>query len=133
MCIDPLGNTGDFVIGDVVQAIHQTNIGVEAQVKPELIPLLNRGIIRNPPITKFRGIKDSAAQYFHDFEHAKHLGSMFVTRCVYPGLESTDARPTVITSHDHRVYNVFSGKWVNCVFAARELTATILESKKAIK
>ena len=128
MCIDPLGNTGDFVIGDVLQAIHQSNIEKEVKVKPELLPLLNRGIIREPPITNFIKIRESASRYFHDFHEAKRLGSMFVIRCVFPGLESTDSRPTVITSHDQRVYSILSGKWVNCVYAARELATTFTDS-----
>lgn len=125
MCLDPLADTGLFVTGNVVHAIHSTNVGSRPDISPEIAPLLNRGIIKNPPITKFEEFRKSGAEFIPALAQAEHIGSMFVIRTVLPYMEETDARPTLINYIDERTINIFSGKIVNCVEAAERVVHMI--------
>lgn len=121
MCVDPLGKTGNFVLGNVVHAIHQTNIGKKPEYDKKFKSLLNRGIIRNPPITNFKKFIESGSEFIPALAKAKHVGSMFTFRTVLPYKEKTDERPTVVTKIDDKTVTIFSGKIGNCVEAAYEV------------
>lgn len=121
MCVDPLGRTGNFVLGNVVHAIHQTNIGKKPEFHKKFKPLLNRGIVRNPPVTNFRKFIESGSEFIPGLAKAKHVGSMFTLRTVLPYKEKTDERPTVVTKIDTNTVTIFSGKIGNCVESADEV------------
>lgn len=126
MCIDPLGDTGLFVLGNVVHAIHQTNIGKYPLIDNQFKNILNKGIIRNPEITNFQKFIQSGVEFFPELKKAEHVGSMFTIRTVLPNQDKTDARPTIVSSIDHRTIAIFSGKIANCVSAADEVAGMIL-------
>ncbi|HKY63906.1 MAG TPA: FAD-dependent oxidoreductase [bacterium] len=121
LCIDPVANTDTFVMGNVVHAIHHRNIGLHPELSPAYAPLLNRGVIAGPPITRIDDFLASAAVYFPGIGGAKHLGSMFTVRAVQPHREHDDARPTIVEELSDRVVTVFSGKIGTCVAAAEEV------------
>lgn len=123
-CIDPFGCTGLSVIGNVVHAIHHTNVGRHPEVPDELRPLLDRGVVERPPVTCFPEFAAAAAE-FVDVEGIEHVGSMFTIRTVLPGLDRTDARPTVVMRVDDRLVTVFSGKIGTCVHAGDEVAALV--------
>lgn len=125
MCIDPLADTDLFVLGNVVHAIHSVNVGSRPDISPEIAPLLNRGIIKNPPVTKFEDFRKSGSEFIPELAQAEHVGSMFVIRTVLPYMEETDARPTLVNYIDERTINIFSGKIVNCVEAAERVVHMI--------
>lgn len=121
MCIDPLGETGYFVMGNVVHAIHKTNIGIEPIIPDEYKPLLNKGIIKNPSITNFSKFIESAKEFFPEVVKAKHVGSMYTIRTVPPYRDHDDARPTIVEKISDRVVSVFSGKIGTCVGVAEQV------------
>lgn len=121
MCVDPLGRTDKFILGNVVHAIHHTNIGKKPEIPKKFSPLLNRGIIRNPPVTNFKKFLESGSEFIPALAKAKHVGSMFTFRTVLPYKEKTDERPTVVTKIDPKTVTIFSGKIGNCVEAAEEV------------
>jgi hypothetical protein len=121
MCFDPLGDTGMFVLGNVVHAIHHVSIGPVPDVPPELQALLNRGIVPNPAITNIERFVDAGLEHFEAFDEAEHVGSMFTIRAVLPGVDVTDARPTLVREIDDRTISVFSGKIDTCIRAAKEV------------
>lgn len=118
MCVDPLGATGNFLLGNVVHAIHQTNIGKKPEFDKKFKPLLNRGITCNPPVTNFKKFIESGSEFIPALAKAQHIGSMFTFRTVLPKLEKTDARPTLVTKIDDKTLTIFSGKIGNCVEVA---------------
>jgi hypothetical protein len=128
MCVDPFGRTGNFLLGNVVHAIHQTNIGRKPEFDKKFKPLLNRGVIRNPAVTNFKKFIESGSEFIPGLAKAKHVGSMFTFRTVLPKLEKTDARPTVVTKIDPKTVTIFSGKFGNCVEAAEEVLNIISEA-----
>ncbi len=127
MCVDPLGHTGNFILGNVVHAIHQTNIGKKPEYDKKFKPLLNRGIIRNPPVTNFKKFIESGIEFIPALAKAKHVGSMFTFRTVMPHKEKTDERPTIINKIDPKMVTIFSGKIGNCVEAAEKILLIVKE------
>ena len=125
MCIDPFGRTGLFVMGNVVHAIHQTNVGRVPDIDPAYRPLLNAGVIRRPPVTRIERFLAAAREFFHGVERAEHVGSMFTIRTVLPGKEATDERPTIVRRVSERLITVFSGKIGTCAQAASEVAALV--------
>lgn len=127
MCVDPLGSTGLFLMGNVVHAIHQTNIGKYPIIDDKFKSLLNNGIIKDPPITNFELFKESAIDFLPEIKSAEHVGSMYTVRTVLPYLDATDARPTIVEKISNNIINIFSGKISNCVEAANDV-AKIIEN-----
>jgi hypothetical protein len=125
MCIDPLGNTGYHVMGNVVHAIHNSNIGKFPIIPKEFKNLLNKGIISNPHITKIDKFISSAKKYFYGIENLEHIGSMFTFRTVLPDKEKDDARPTIVKKVSNKELLVFSGKIPTCVEAYKEIKKII--------
>lgn len=121
MCIDPYGLTGYSVLGNVVHAIHHTNIGKFPVIPDKYSNLLNNGIIKNPSITHFPDFIESGMKFIPELRNAKHIGSMFTIRTVLPNLEKTDARPTIVKKLSDKVISVFSGKIGNSVDAANQV------------
>jgi len=126
MSFDPLGDTGYAVMGHVEHAIHSWNVGEEPDVSEIVRPLLNRGIIKNPPITNARKFLKEGARFMPKLADAKHVGSMFTIRTVLPRVEDTDARPTIVNKVDERVISIYSGKIGNSVAAAKDVCSMIL-------
>src|SRR3990167_7530101 len=50
-CIDPYSDTGYHVMGNVVHAIHATNTGLHPEIPEKFLPLINRGVVKNPHTT----------------------------------------------------------------------------------
>lgn len=125
MCVDPFGSTGYFLLGNVVHAIHTSNVGTSPIVSSKFKNLLNRGIIKNPPVTNFKKFIDSASVFIPDISYARYQGSMFTIRTVLPNKDKTDERPTIVKQMDKKVITVFSGKLVSCVSAAIEVDRLI--------
>lgn len=121
MCIAPLGRTGLFVIGHVVHAIHRTNIGKFPEVPPQFEDLLDKGIIKNPPITNIKKFIEATTEFFPDVKDAEHVGSMYTFRTVPPYREYDDARPTYVDRITEKIVTLFSGKIGTCVDAAEQV------------
>ncbi len=118
MCIDPIGSTDHFVMGNVVFAIHATNVGLTPEVPEHVAPVLDSGVVPPPKFTRFGSFVESGRHFIPAMEQAEHVGSMFTVRTVFPNLEHTDARPTVVRAVDERVLSVLAGKLATCVDAA---------------
>jgi hypothetical protein len=124
-CFDPVAATDTFLLGSVVHAIHATTVGVFPLIPPSLFGMLDRGLRRRPPGSKFRAIVADGSQFFAGFQAAEHLGSYFTVRTVLPGHDSTDARPTYVRRLDHRTTYIFSGKLATCVRAADDVVRLV--------
>ena len=125
MCIDPLGDTGWHVMGNVVHAIHNTNTGKFPECDKKFDELLNKGIVENPSITNIDKFIDSAKKFFVDIDKVKHIGSMYTFRTVLPNRDNDDARPTLVEKTTDNIFSLFSGKIGTCVNAAEEIMEQI--------
>jgi len=127
MCLDPYGNTDYHVLGNVVHAIHSTNIGYEPIVGDKFKNYLNKGIIENTKVTNIDKFIDTGKNYFDGFEDLKHIGSMYTIRTVLSNREHDDARPTIVNRESDNIFSIFSGKIVTCVDATKQLIEVIDE------
>ena len=124
MCIDPLGDTDYHVMGNVVHAIHSTNVGKFPEYDLKFDELLNKGIIKNPSITNIDKFIESAKKFFVDMDKAEHIGSMYTFRTVLPNKDKDDARPTLVEKIDD-TFTLFSGKIGTCVDAVDQILEII--------
>lgn len=125
MCIDPYGRSGLSLMGHVVHAIHSSNVGERPEVPDAIEPLLDRGPVERPELTAFPRFVEAAAAFIPDASGIEHVGSMYTVRTVLPGLDETDARPTLVARHGERVVALFSGKIGTCVRAAQDLAEIV--------
>ena len=131
MCIDPFGSTGYHVMGNVVHAIHATNVGKFPEIPKKYAPHMNIGVV---PADKLKDVTNvdrfvkSASVFFKDMGAIEHIGSMFTVRTVLPERDHDDARPSFIKQHNDKVYSVFSGKITSCVDCAKNLKELLLKS-----
>jgi len=132
MCVDPFGDTGLFVLGNVVHAIHQTNVGKTPVANSDLDPYLDRGVIKNPRITNFNSFISSAIEFIPGLEAAEHLGSMYAIRTVLPDTDDTDERPTLVQQIEDKVITIFSGKIGTCVEAANQVVNIVNNKFKGV-
>jgi len=120
MCLDPYGQK-NHVLGNVVHAIHETNIGEEPIVSDELKQYLNKGVVEKPKHTNIDKFIETGKRFFKDFHKLKHIGSMYTIRTVQKNRDHDDARPTLVNHEGGNVYSLFSGKIDTCVDSANEL------------
>ena len=121
MCIDPYGKTGNSLLGNVVHAIHTSNIGQRPIVPDHIAPYLNKGIVNVRSLSNFDKFIESGKHYINELENCEYVGSMFTVRSVLPYVDDSDERPTIVTPMDGKFINVFSGKIDTCVQAADEI------------
>ena len=141
MCIDPLGSSDLHVMGNVVHAIHNSNIGHKPIIPDGYENLINKGLIKNPSITKINKFIESALNFFPDIDKAQHIGSMFTIRTVLPYKENDDARPTLVEWIGNNRLLVFSGKICTCVSASKtvlkciqdQISTDVSYSKKIVR
>lgn len=131
MCLDPFGRTGNFILGNVVHAIHETSIGkkpIWSKTDKKILGALDQGIVRlDEKTSKFKDFISSGKEFIPGLEMAKYRGSMITIRTVLPNLEKTDARPTLVNKVKDNIINVFSGKIDTCVKAANLVLEKIKE------
>ena len=129
MSIDPVGEKDIFIIGDVVNTVHERCVGKVPKFDPKFLTLLDKGIIKNPIITNKELFLKSASNFFPDVYKAKYFGSSFTIKTVLPNVDSSDERPTIIEKINDKIITVFSGKIPTCVDTANQVNLLIKNSK----
>lgn len=125
LCIDPYSDTSYHVMGNVVHAIHHANTGEAPVIPPGYEDVLNKGVIKNPPMSKVNKFLDAAKEFFPGIEESDHIGSMFTIRTVLPYRDSDDARPTIVDWLAPKKVGIFAGKICHSVAAARSARALL--------
>jgi|TARA_B100001013_G_scaffold80235_1_gene43186 hypothetical protein len=129
LSIDPVGTKNYFIIGDVVNTVHSRNIGKFPKIDAKFIPLLDKGLIKNPPFTNLNLFLKSGSRFFPKFNEAKYIGSSFCVKTVLPEVDSTDARLTLVEMIDKKIITIFSGKISTCIDAANQVEKLIKARK----
>jgi hypothetical protein len=130
MGIDPIGDTGMFIIGDVIHTVIQRSVGKYPIIDQEYLPLLNKGIINNPPVSKFKQFIESGIRFMPELKNATYVGSSFCIKATLPNVDKTDERHTLIDEINHKVVTVFSGKIPTCVEAAKKIEKMLINIEK---
>jgi hypothetical protein len=121
MGIDPIGDTGMFIIGDVVHTVLQRSTGKQPIIDQKYLSLLNKGIINNQSISKFKQFIESGVRFMPELKNAIYVGSSFCIKTTLPNVDSTDERHTLINKINEKIVTVFSGKIPTCVEAAKTI------------
>jgi hypothetical protein len=129
LCIDPYSDTPYPVMGNVVHAIHHANTGEAPVIPLGYEDVLNKGVIKNPPMSKVSKFLDAAKEFFPGIEQSAHIGSMFTVRTVLPYRDSDDARPTIVDWLAPNKVGIFAGKICHSVAAARSARALFDEGQ----
>lgn len=124
-CIDPYGRSSYFLMGNVVNAVHQMNVGIQPIIPKRYKALLNAGIIKNPPITNYQSFIESAAIFVPLIKKARYVGSMYTIRAVLPNKEATDERLHHVQQINRKIITAFAGKIANCIESAKEVRKII--------
>lgn len=124
MCFDPYGRTEQFLLGNVVHAVHETTVGTTPDFDHKYDTVLDQGLVRDPELSKFDRFVESGRRFIPDLVDAEHVGSFYTVRTVLAGVEDTDERPTIV-ERDGRVFKLLSGKLASSVPAASEILAEI--------
>ena len=127
MCLDPYGQTGYHVLGNVVHAIHETNVGYEPKIT-YLKEYLNKGLIKKPKYTNIKKFIETGKKFFNGFDKLIHIGSLYTIRTVLKDRDHDDARPTLVRRENNNTYSLFSGKIDTCVDASNQLI-TLIKNK----
>ena len=126
-CIDPFSSGNVHVVGNVVHAIHDANIGKIPKSFAEFSKYMNKGLIQNPTISKKDLFLKTLKHFFKNIDAIEYLGSMFTIRTVLPKRDYDDARPTTVQKNKSNTFVIFSGKIGTCVDASETLYQKILQ------
>ena len=120
MCFDPYSDTDYHLAGNVVHAIHASNIGKKPKIPPVYEEYLNKGVVKKPKYTNIDRFIESAKKFFPEIEESEYIGSMYTVRTVLPYKDETDERPTIVTKQGNE-FILFSSKIGNCVNVASDI------------
>tara|TARA_B100000575_G_C23135770_1_gene659780 strand:- start:1956 stop:2993 length:1038 start_codon:yes stop_codon:yes gene_type:complete len=121
VCVDPFLGTNYHLLSDVKLSKLETLESKFPIFKSYKKKYLNKGIIKNKKISNFNAFISNSSQYLPFLKKAKYIGSMFVVRAIEINKENTDERVTSITYHSKKIISIFSGKWNNCIYLAKNL------------
>jgi D-amino-acid oxidase len=119
VCVDPYLGTNYHLLSDVKLSKLETKIGKFPIFKNKNKKYLNKGIIKNIRISRFKAFIKRSSAYLPFLNDAKYIGSMFVVRTIKKNKERTDERTSSVTNHSKKIISVMSGKWNNCVYLAK--------------
>ena len=66
-----------------------------------------------------------ASNYLPFLNEAKYIGSLYVVRVIGLNKRKTDERTTQVYNHSKKIISIFSGKWNNCIYLAKNIDKNI--------
>ena len=121
VCVDPFLGTKYHLLSDVKLSKIETLISKYPNFNSQKKKYLNKGVIKNEKISRFKEFIQNSSKYLPFLKKAKYIGSMFVVRAIKINKENTDERVTSVNYHNKKIISVLSGKWNNCIYLARNL------------
>ena len=122
VCVDPYLGTNYHLLSDVKLSKLEKNIGKFPIFKNKNKVYLNKGIIKDIKISRFKKIINRSSLYLPFLKKSKYVGSMFVVRAVKINKKSTDERTSSIYHHTKNIFSVLSGKWSSCIHVAQAIS-----------
>lgn len=123
--VDPVGKTGNHLMGHVEHAIWKRSFGTEANIPEFLREQLADGMVPNPKYTRWPLMREAGMEFIPALEDAHHIGSMFVVRAVLPNKDDTDERPTLVDRVGPKVLRIFAGKIPVAVDAGKQVVSIL--------
>ena len=127
VCVDPYLGTKFHLLSDVKHSKLEVKTGKYPIFKNKNKRYLNKGIIKNIKVSKFKTFIKNSSRFLPFLKDAKYIGSMFVVRTIKKNKEKTDERTSSIYFHSKKILSVMSGKWNNCVYLAENLNRSLFK------
>jgi hypothetical protein len=124
--VDPYPGSDLHMLYDVQHSVHHANEGTAAQVPDCYAEVLDRGVVHTR-LTRMDSMCATARRYLRGTGMPEYRGSLFTVRAVLPGVDDTDARPTLVQRGGDRIV-VLGGKLDTAVSAARRVTAAVRDA-----
>lgn len=121
VCVDPYLGTNYHLLSDVKLSKLETVEGKFPKFKHINKKFVNKGLIKNIKISRFKNFIKRSTNYLPFLKDAKYIGSIFVVRTIMKDKEKTDERISSIKHHSKKIISILSGKWNNCVYLAKNL------------
>ena len=121
VCVDPYLGTNYHLLSDVKLSKLETITSKFPNFKSNKTKFLNKGIVKNIKFSKYHEFINRSSQYLPFLKKSKYIGSMFVVRALKKNKEKTDERTTSVYFHTKKILSIFSGKWNNCIYLAKNL------------
>jgi len=121
VCVDPYLGTNYHLLSDVKLSKLETVTSKFPYFKSKKTKFLNKGIIKNIKFSKYYEFINRSSKYLPFLKKSKYVGSMFVVRALKKNREKTDERTTSVYFHSKNILSIFSGKWNNCIYLAKNL------------
>ena len=122
MSIDPI-NENQHIIGHVTKSeikSRNSRYGLSLNKSEKL--KYNKYLFDNSQNSLFKDIKKDFCKYFNKFEGVEYFKSFYVIRSTKKN--KNDERTTDIEL-DKKIISVHSGKWINCIEAAKTVSNLI--------
>lgn len=113
---------------DVVESVHERVVDNRGPDFSAFRKHLDGPPMTVPSTTRLDAIMMSARRFLGPLDDFTHVGSLFAVRVVLPGLETSDARPTLVQWVAPNVVTILSGKMSVAVDAGR-VVAREVESR----
>ncbi len=121
VCVDPYLGTKYHLLSDVKLSKLETIYSKFPYFKSDKTKFLNKGIIKNIKFSKYYEFINRSSKYLPFLKKSKYIGSMYVVRALKKNLEKTDERTSSVYFHSKKIISIFSGKWNNCIYLAKNL------------
>ena len=122
MSIDPI-NDKQHIIGHVSKSVIKSRNSINGLLlnKSENLKY-NKYLFDNTKNTLFTEMKKDFCKYFNKFEKVKYFKSFYVIRSTK---KNRDDERTTDIELDKKIISVHSGKWINCIEAAKTVSNLI--------
>ena len=119
--LDPYVGTNYHLLSDVKNSKLEICEGTFPKFKNFKKMYINRGIIKNIKVSKFKKFINRCSNYLPFLKKAKYIGSFFVIRSLQIKKEKTDERLSIIRTHKKKFISIHSGKWNTAVGVAKKI------------
>ena len=124
-CVDPYLGTKYHLFSDAKLSKIETKISKFPIFKNKNKKHLNKGLIKNIKNSIYKKAIKRCSNYLPFLNEAKYIGSLYVVRVIGLNKRKTDERTTQVHNHSKKIISIFSGKWNNCVYLAKNIDKNI--------
>ncbi len=125
LCLDPYLGTKYHLLSSNKYSKIEIVKGLYPSFKSKKLKLVNKGLIKDQKLSRFKKIIKHGKLFFKFMDKAKYIGSYYLIRTIETNKEKTDERLNRIDFINNKIITLFSGKWNTSVSVGFELLRKI--------
>ena len=125
LCLDPFLGTKYHLLSSNKYSKIEIVKGLYPIFKSKKLKLVNKGLIKDLRLSRFKKIIKHGKLFFKFINKAKYIGSYYLIRTIETNKEKTDERLNRIDFINNKIITLFSGKWNTSVSVGFELLRKI--------